>query len=700
MQRASAACRSSTAPYTRAMKRSRRSRQLQATARRRRLLIWLAVGAVVLLLVLAFDLDWFKGPIERRVQQATGRAFVIEGELDGRLGWPPWIVADGVRLANADWADSPHMLEIERVELQVNPWAAWRGRWELPAARLERPRLRIERNAERQSNWDIFGERSDEPSRLLIGQVSVNDGEIRIEDPPTRTAVTLALDTGDLDDEHVGPPLLVGGKGRYRGQDFTLSGLVESPEKLRDRERPYHVDLKLRAGSTRLHAHGGIVAQLQLDHFDLDFELSGADLDDLYRLFDIALPSTPPYSLAGRLSRDGPRWRYRDFSGTLGDSDLSGDARIDFSGKRPAFSADLQSKRLDFDDLAPLIGGAPDPDETASEAQQRLAAERAASGRLLPDRAYDLDKLRAMDVDVGLKAASIDAGRLPIDTLESRVRVENGKLTVDPLLFGIAGGRLDAKVWMDAGRDPMAVRIAGSVRGLDLPKLFPQSELAADAQGRIGGRLEVDGLGNSMAAVLAAGNGEVSLVMGRGQVSNLLLELAGLDFAEALMLLLGRDRLVAIRCAFADFALEDGVLTSRTIAFDTTDTVLLGHGTVDLESERFDLELRPRPKDRSIFALRSPLKVGGTLKEPSVGPQAGPLALRGAAAAVLSAIAPPAALLALIETGPGEDVDCSGIADSVAKGEPAEAEDVQPEREAERRDDDTRRSKSDRRRRD
>ena len=38
--------------------------------------------------------------------------------------------------------------------------------------------------------------------------------------------------------------------------------------------------------------------------------------------------------------------------------------------------------------------------------------------------------------------------------------------------------------------------------------------------------------------------------------------------------------------------------------------------------------------------------------------------LRGAAAAALFAIAPPAALLALVETGPGENADCGRGADS------------------------------------
>jgi uncharacterized protein involved in outer membrane biogenesis len=110
---------------------------------------------------------------------------------------------------------------------------------------------------------------------------------------------------------------------------------------------------------------------------------------------------------------------------------------------------------------------------------------------------------------------------------------------------------------------------------------------------------------------------------------------------------------------------------SRSLAFDTTDTVILGKGSIDLDHERFDLVLRPRPKDVSPVSLRGPLEIGGTFKDPSVTPKPGPLAARFAAAAALFAVTPPAALLALIETGPGEDVDCSRPAS--AKNEGAQA---------------------------
>ena len=111
------------------------------------------------------------------------------------------------------------------------------------------------------------------------------------------------------------------------------------------------------------------------------------------------------------------------------------------------------------------------------------------------------------------------------------------------------------------------------------------------------------------------------------------------------------------------------------MAFDTSDTVILGKGTLSLRDEQLDLVLRPRPKDVSPVSLRGPLQVGGTFKNPSLRPQPGPLLARAALAAVLYAVAPPAALLALIETGPGEDVGCRSAVESNTRRRPPNVHD-------------------------
>jgi uncharacterized protein involved in outer membrane biogenesis len=158
--------------------------------------------------------------------------------------------------------------------------------------------------------------------------------------------------------------------------------------------------------------------------------------------------------------------------------------------------------------------------------------------------------------------------------------------------------------------------------------------------------------------MLASANGDVGLIMGQGRVSNLLVELAGLDVAESLKYLLDKDREIPLRCAYADFRIVDGEMSTRALAFDTSDTVIFGEGDINLRREALDLRLLPQPKDRSPLSLRVPLRIGGTFKDPSFRPEAGPLIARAGAAATLYSLAPPAALLALIETGPGESIDC------------------------------------------
>ena len=121
------------------------------------------------------------------------------------------------------------------------------------------------------------------------------------------------------------------------------------------------------------------------------------------------LPNTPPYAVEGRLRREGARFIMDDFSGKVGDSDLRGNVTYLTGGERRFFRANLRSKRLDFDDLGPLVGAPPKtgPGETASAKQQAKAAQLAASSRILPHEKFSTEHWNEMDADVHLV---VDAG--------------------------------------------------------------------------------------------------------------------------------------------------------------------------------------------------------------------------------------------------------------------------------------------------
>jgi hypothetical protein len=174
--------------------------------------------------------------------------------------------------------------------------------------------------------------------------------------------------------------------------------------------------------------------------------------------------------------------------------------------------------------------------------------------------------------------------------------------------------------------------------------------------------VQLSGVGNSTAEILGSSDGKLALVMGNGTFSNLLVELAGIDIAESLGLLISKDKPITLRCTVADFTVQKGRAQVKTFVIDTTDTAISGTGSIDLGKEAMNLKLKAHPKDPSLFAARTPIDIRGTFANPSVGLDPKEAAARGGVAAALSAILTPlAALLPFIELGLGEDSPCESM---------------------------------------
>ncbi|SOO18279.1 conserved hypothetical protein [Xanthomonas citri pv. fuscans] len=626
---------------------------------------WIGLGivaALVAIFVLLFDWNWLRGPVERAVSAKTGREFHL-GHLDVDLGRITTVRGERLSLGNASWSKRGAMAELNAAEIDVEFWPLLRGKLRLPEIRLEHPTLLLEAgNDSHPGNW-VFDQSDGDGSMPRLGRLLVTNGRLQYIDDASRSDVDVAINSlAPPSSDQRAAPIGIDGKGRWKGYPFSLKGNTASPLELSQSEHPFRIDLRGSAGATRTHVRGTLTNPFQFRVFDLQMALSGQDMEDLYPLIGVAMPSTPPYKLDGRLRRDGDVWRYEKFTGTAGDSDLSGTAEIDLRNKRPFLRADLASKRLDFDDLAGFVGAPPKTgtNESANAEQKKQAAQLAASARVLPTTPYDLSKLRSMDAQVRWRAQRINAPSWPLDDMDASLTLKDGLLQLDPLNFGVAGGDIRSTIGMDARKAIITTQLKASIRGIRLDRLFPDATLAKQASGAIGGELDLRGRGNSIAAMLGSADGSIGVGMGRGHVGNLIMELAGLDIAESLKYLLTKDRQIPVRCIFGDFGVQDGLMQSRALAFDSTDTIIVGEGNISLKNETLDLLLRPRPKDRSILSLRSPLRIGGTFKDPSFRPDFKALGVRGAIAIALGSIAPPAALLATFEPGPGKDSDCGG----------------------------------------
>ncbi len=631
--------------------------------------LWTLLGilvAAIVVLVLLWDWNWFKRPIEHYVHGKTGRELHIDGNLDVHLGRLTTVTADNLRFANATWSKTPLMAKTDRLRLSFELWPAVFSRdFRIPDLQLTRPDLLLEMGPEGVGNW-VLKSSDARGMQPQFRRLWIDGGRLRYVDAKGRTDIDIAVQTRAPSSSTAGPPVDVKGSGHWKGSPFTLQGHGESPLDLRDRSRPYRVDLKATAGATHAHALGTLLDPLRMRDFDLRLALTGSNLEDLYRLLGIALPPTPPYSLDGRLTRvvhspTSSTWNYDGFTGRVGNSDLAGDAHFT-SGKRRYLKADLRSRRLDLDDLSGFIGGGPKSGPTNGELAAK-AARQQVRGKLLPDDPYNTGKLRSMDADVHLRATRINTQTLPVDDMNAVLALKDGVLTLHPLDFGVAGGNIRSNIRMDARKDVLHSQAEIHASDLMLAKLLPKVKLGDTAIGKLGGNAAITGSGNSIAAILGSADGNVDLGMGRGQISKLAMAFAGLDVARILKIKLTRDQQIPIRCAFGDFAIRDGIATPQALAFDTSDLLMTGTGRIDMKNEQLDLTIHTKPRRFSPLSLRAPLYVQGSFVHANVRPDYKQVGLRALAAAALGSLtAPAAALVATTNLGGGKAETYCGAA--------------------------------------
>jgi uncharacterized protein involved in outer membrane biogenesis len=677
----------------------------------------LVLGIVVLAY---WDWNQAKPWVERKVSEATGRSFAIGGDLSAEWHWPQplesgwqrWVPgvtvraqqlsmgnpegmevaeapakasdglpllpapprpsADGAQRADADASAPPRdartMGTIANASATLRLLPLLSRTLMLDTVVLEAPDIVLARKDDGGNNWTF--RRPDVPAedrtpwRLRVDQLVVREGWVGYVDGVKNLALRARIDTlapGDPEAAQGRYGVRVALQGRYGKAAIEGHGVAGPVLTLRERTVNYPLRLQARTGSVQAQAEGVLANPAALSGMDLQVMLKGASMADLYELTGLVLPNTPPFQTRGRLigslAPGKAVWEYRDFDGTVGNSDLHGSLTYTSAKPRPKLQGHMVSKQLRLADRG-RVRGAP----RGKRPQEKGTDKR--PGKVLPDAAFATDRWNAMDLDLAFSGQKIIRPEsLPLENLSVRAVLDGGRLRLTPLRFGVAHGRIDSEVELDGRAKPLKATLQGSVNGLRLSALFPKVELMEKSLGRLDGGLALAGTGNSVAKLLGSSSGQARVYIRDGTFSKQMLDLAALNLGSVVVAkLFGENKEVQLRCAVADLAVQDGVARTRNVKLNTDEAIVEATGQIDLESEGLDLRIKPESLKWKFFSLRTPLYVRGTFADPQVGVEPGPLLLR-AGAAVAAAVVAPAALALVPVTVPAaeDDANCATL---------------------------------------
>nr|WP_049831566.1 AsmA family protein [Janthinobacterium sp. Marseille] len=655
-------------------------------SRTRKIMMWSAIVFSALLLVcvlflLMFDWNRAKPWLNERVSEATGRHFAINGDLiltwqraEPATGtWRDWIPAPrlsahDVTLGNPEWAKpDSNMAEIGHITFSVNPLPLLNKTIVIPSLQLDDPNLALQRVSKGKDNWTF---KQSDPSEwtLDLQRLYFYRGEITLKDEVEHIDAKANIDT--LEPTAVND-FVMGWKisGTFNGARISGDGKAGALLALKNVDKPFPLEARLNVGKTSIRVNGTVTKPQELAAIDMRLHLSGASMADLYPLTGITLPKTPEFSTEGHLigvtNKAGGKWTYEKFKGKVGDSDIAGTLVYEAKQPRPLLSGTVVSNLLQLSDLGPVIGA----DSNESKKERGVAANQPAD-KVLPVEKFTTERWGSIDADVQITGHKIvHSASLPIENLDTHLKLQDSVVTLSPLKFGVAGGNLIGDIKLDGRNNVIKAEAKVSARHLKLKQLFPTFQPMQASFGEVNGDTSLSGTGNSIASLLATSNGEIKSLINEGTISKLLLEQIGLNIGNIVISKLFGDKQVKLNCMATDLSVTNGLVQTRTFIVDTDDAVMYITGTVDLAKEQLNLTIKPETKGLRIVSLRAPIYVTGEFANPKVGVDTGVLALKAGSAVALAVVAPVTALLPLINVGNPEENKCTSLLKE-ARGKP------------------------------
>ncbi|MEX0975855.1 MAG: AsmA family protein [Woeseia sp.] len=635
------------------------------------------VAAIAFLMF--FDPNDFRDDISAQVSEATGREFVIEGDLSVSLF--PWLAVEVGRseLGNAEGFGAEPFASFDQARLSVRLLPLlFRQEVAVGTATLDALNLNLQVAANGANNWEDLATAGDDlpdaetmpeedsaaPAALDIANVRITNASISYRDAQAGSAYTISALTLETDRIAMGEPF-----GLDAGFDFTaepgeLGGRLEidGTVTLGEAFASLLLDDLTVAGEMR-----GLTAEptdLRLGArsiaVDTDAETASMGEIDLDALGLSVTALVEPFSYAGDLAVQANirvlPFSLKDLMQTLGSelpvtADPAALTRVAFAANAAISdtAARLTNLSLNLDDTT-LTGQLSVPLTEDGRLEFTLAADSidldrymapadaaAAESGSTDDIEIPVDLIRALKArgTVTLERATL-AGML-FEDLEVGLDSADGRLRMHPISARLFEGTYSGDVRIDATTATPSISVNEKIADVSLTPLAQAMFEQENISGTISGAFALSGRGQNLAQIRSDLDGTMAFALedGAWEGTDVWYQLRS---ARALFKQESPpERRNPPRTEFSSViatgTVTDGVFRNDDLLAELPFLQLTGNGTVNLVKVEVDYGMQARVLERPEFATAAtdseladfteaviPLRISGPLASPSVRP--------------------------------------------------------------------------------
>ncbi len=311
-------------------------------------------------------------------------------------------------------------------------------------------------------------------------------------------------------------------------------------------------------------------------------------------------------------------------------SDLAGEATVSLAGERPVLTASLNSALVDLGRLMPGTAQSPGSNAPVQRSAPSTTPARPNDGRVFPNDPLPFETLNSLDGELRYKADAIRTSRgATLRDVSVQATLRNGDLVVRPLGGTIGGGKITGDLTLASRTGALALK--ASAKEVDLgavDKEIPGDDLVSGGKTDI--ELDFRGRGTTVREIMAGLDGTMFLSIGSGTFTSRYADMLGLgDLMQVISNSLPSVERTQLNCVVGRLDIAKGQATTKVLLADTARLTLDGSGSINLASEQIGLRFNTSTKVVSLLSLLPPIRVHGTLADPSYTPDLGAGAVDG-----------------------------------------------------------------------
>jgi AsmA protein len=616
--------------------------------------VLIAVGGLFVLIVSALliiplfvDVQQYKPEIEKRVSEATGRPFRLDGDLGLSLFPLAGLSFSDLHLGSVPGFEEKDLLTVRSFEVRVKLVPLLFKDIQVKRFVLEGPRIVLEKRKDGRGNWEGIGKPSEKISpkpleekrrapesepvgdipikALAVGEFAITDGSVLWIDHVKGERKEISDLTLRLEDVSLDRPIGLSLSAQLDGRPLSLEGNV-GPIGKKPGEGTIPLTLAVKAlTQLEMSLLGKIVDPATRPRFDLALEVSSFSPRKLMG----ALGQTFPVKTAdaGALNHVALKANLKGDSQNVSVSDGVLDldqSKIDFSVKakdfsRPDVAFDINIDEIDLDRyLPPPSEKKPDEEKEKTETPTPKQKET------------DYTPLRRLVLDGTMKVGKLKAHGAHIQDIYLKVSGKDGHFNLDPLTLNLYDGDVSSKGVLDVRRNVPESNMELHAKGIQVGPLLKDLLKKEFLEGTVQSEVMISMIGGDAERIKNTLNGKGDFLFKDGAIVGI--DLAGMVRNVKATFGIAEKEEKRPRTDFSElhapFTITDGVVNTPGTSLMSPLLRVLAAGEANIAEETLDFRVEPKfvgtikgqgdIVDRS--GLMVPVLVTGTFSSPKFRP--------------------------------------------------------------------------------